>query len=377
MATSTTQRPGDPRLDDDLRDRVSLRLLDDPEVIEEPTDRAVARRAVARALAAEGVVATPTRWATIVRDLVDELVGLGPLEPLLRDPAVTDVVVNAPDEVWVDRGGALERVAVAFRSSDHVLATLRRVLGPRGVRLDRGHPWADAVLEGGIRLHALLPPLSDNPVVTLRRVPVITPSWDELEAAGSVTAEARALLREAVHTRANVAVVGPAGAGKTTLLSRLLSEVGGQRLVVIEDTPELRPEGSHAVHLHVRPPSPDGVGGVDVATLVRQALRMRPDRLVIGEVRGAEVADLLQAMNTGHAGSMTTVHANGARDALVRLGGMALLAGLPTRAVEAQLATALDVVVALSRHPDGSRCVDEIAEVEGERRPAVRIRWRR
>lgn len=355
----------DPVVDPGLREAVARRVTADPGVAAAPGDRVVLRRSVARALAAEGLVVGPTRWAAVVQSLVDHLGGLGPLEPLLRDPDVTDVMCNGPHEVWVDRGGRLRRVEADVGGDTALVALLRRVLGPLGVRLDRAHPFADAVLQGGIRLHALIPPLAERPLVTLRRVPAVVPTWEELVAGGSLTPEVVDRLRGAVADRRNLVVCGRAAVGKTTLLGRLLSEVDGDRVVIIEDAPELAVPDGHTVHLRVRPPTPDGIGGVDVATLVRNALRMRPDRLVVGEVRGAEVADMLQAMNTGHAGSLTTVHANGAADALVRLEGMALLAGLPLDAVRAQLASALDLVVGLDRGRDGVRRVARIVEVSG------------
>jgi pilus assembly protein CpaF len=358
-------RPGDgaPTVDPRLRDAVARRLREDAEVVRGRTDRAALRRAIARALAAEGVVAAPDVWARSVRDLVDELGGLGPLEALLRDPAVTDVMVNGPHEVHVERAGVLQRVAVRFEDTAHLERVLRRVLGPLGVRLDRSHPYADAVLPGGVRLHVIMPPLAEELSLTLRRVPAVVPSWDELASSGSVPEDAQALLLRAIEDRRNLVVCGRAGVGKTTLLARLLGAVADDRVVVIEDAPELRHPAPHTVHLRVRPSTPDGVGGVRVDTLVRNALRMRPDRLVVGEVRGREVADLLQAMNTGHDGSMTTVHANGAEEALVRLEGMALLAGVPLSAAQAQVAAAVDLVVALERARDGQRRIGAIVEV--------------
>ncbi|MFN2556203.1 MAG: CpaF family protein [Nitriliruptorales bacterium] len=347
-----------------LREAVAGRVLNDPDFAAAPADRGTLRTAVARALAAEGVVLAPPRWAQLVRDLVDELGGLGPLERLLRDPLVTDVMVNSPGEVWIDRCGRLERVEVGFTDDNHVLSVLARVLGPLGVRLDRAHPWADAVLPGGVRLHALLPPLTIHPTVTLRRVAPVVPSWGELAETGTVPPDAAALLRTAVTSRRNLVVCGRAGVGKTTLLARLLAEVDDDRVVIIEDAPELASPCPHVLTLRVRPPTPDGVGGVDVATLVRNALRMRPDRIVVGEVRGREVADMLQAMNTGHAGSMTTVHANSAVDALIRLEGMALLAGVPVAAARAQLATAVDLVVGLERKGDHGRRLAELVMVQ-------------
>lgn len=359
--TSTTTSAPDAR---QLRAAVARRLRDDIEVTSGRADRTVLRRAVARALAAEGVVAAPEVWARLVRDLVDDLGGLGPLEPLLRDPAVTDLMVNGHDEVHVERDGTLSRTSLTFDDDEHVVRVLSRALGPLGVRLDRSHPFADAVLPGGIRLHAILPPLVDRPTVTLRRVPAVVPSWEDLEAAGSVPPACRELLLEAVRDRRNLAVCGRAGVGKTTLLARLLSEVGEDRVVVLEDAPELRQPSPHTVHLRTRAASPEGIGRVDIAALLRNSLRMRPDRLVVGEVRGSEVADLLQAMNTGHDGSMTTVHANGASEALVRLEGMALLAGVPLAAARAQVAAALDLVVALDRDRRGRRRVAAITRVD-------------
>jgi pilus assembly protein CpaF len=361
-----------------LRTAVARRLRDDTEVLADGSDRSALRRAVARALAAEGIVAAPDVWARLVRDLVDELGGLGPLEALLRDPAVTDVMVNGPDEVHVERDGRVVPAGVRFEDDAHLTGVLRRVLGPLGVRLDRAHPYADAVLPGGVRLHAILPPLATRPTVTLRRVPAVVPTWEQLAAVGSVPDDLRALLLDAVAARRNLVVAGRAGVGKTTLLARLLAEVATDRVVVIEDAPELRHPAPHTVHLQVRPATPDGVGEVDVATLLRNALRMRPDRLVVGEVRGREVADLLQAMKTGHDGSMTTVHANGADEAIVRLEGMALLAGVPLDAARSQVAAALDLVVALDRDREGRRRVAAVVEVDLRRDGAgTRVRWSR
>jgi pilus assembly protein CpaF len=357
--------PADPlevRVDPALRAVVGRRLATDPDVVAAPHDRVVVRRAVARALAAEGIVVAPDRWAALVRAVVDELVGLGPLEQLLRDPAVTDVCCNGPDEVWVERAGVLARAAVTFEDDDHLRRIVARVLAPLGSRLDRGHPWVDAVLPGGVRIHALLPPLADHVTVTLRRVPAAVPTWDELVASGTLDRAAVDVLVAAVRERRNLVLCGRAGVGKTTLLARLLTEVGGDRVVVIQDAPELAHPAPHTVHLHVVPDGPDGAGGVTTRELVRNALRMRPDRLVVGEVRGVEVADLLEAMNTGHHGSATTVHANNATDARTRLVGMALQSGIPLGAAEAQVDAALDVVVALGRRGP-QRVVEEVLEV--------------
>jgi len=372
---STDLRGSRPLVDDRLRQAVLDRVAADTAAAAGPADRPSLRRAVARALAAEGVVLAPQAWARLVRDLVDEIAGLGPVEALLRDPRVTDVCCNGPDEVWVDRDGRLERTDVAFRDEDTMVGVIRRVLAPTGRRLDRGHPSVDAILRGGVRLHALLPPLAEAPVLTLRRVPAFVPTWEDMEATGMVPADLRAVLLAAVADRQNIVVAGRAGAGKTTLLRRLVGEVGHDRVVVLEDTPELGRPCRHAVALQTVEPGPDGTGGVTLDDLLRNALRMRPDRLVVGEVRGAEVAGLLQAMNTGHAGSLTTVHANGATDALVRLEGMALLSGTPLAAARAQIDSAVDLVVAVDR--DGrQRCVTEVVSVTGGADRTLTPLWR-
>jgi pilus assembly protein CpaF len=361
-----------------LRPAIAARLADDGEVLASGADRVVLRRAVARALAAEGVVAPPEVWAKLVRDLVDDLAGLGPLEELLRDPAVTEVMVNGAQTIHVEREGRLERSDRSFASDEELVAVVTRVLGPLGVRLDRARPYADAVLAGGLRLHVILPPLAERPTLTLRRIAAVVPTWDDLAASGSVPGEAADLLVELVRARRNLIVCGQAGAGKTTLLARLLAEVGDDRVIVIEDAPELVHPAAHTVHLRTRPMTADGVGEVSVAVLVRNAMRMRPDRIVIGEVRGAEVLDLLQAMNTGHDGSATTVHANGVDEAVVRLEGMALLAGVPQVAARAQVAAGVDALIALGRSRDGGRVLTGVATVESVRgRTVTGALWRR
>lgn len=363
---------------DGLRPTIAARVAGDAEVLVAGADRTVLRRAVARALAAEGVVAPPEVWAQLVRDLVDDLAGLGPLEELLRDPEVTEVMVNGADVVHVERGGRLERSGRTFASDDDLVTVVARVLGPLGIRLDRAHPYADAVLGGGLRLHVILPPLAERPTLTLRRVAAVVPDWTSLAASGSVPEEAAELLVELVRARRNLVVCGGAGAGKTTLLARLLAEVGDDRVLVIEDAPELSHPARHTVHLRTRPGTADGVGEVTVAMLVRNAMRMRPDRIVIGEVRGAEVLDLLQAMNTGHDGSATTVHANGVEEAIVRLEGMALLAGVPQAAARSQVAAGVDALIALGRARDGTRLLTGIASVEQVRgRATTGTLWRR
>ena len=366
-------------------DRVRQRVARDP-VLAGGAPAAGAHRveavrgAVARAVRDEGVLLPPGELTALVRELVDALAGLGPVETLLRDPAVTDVMLNGPGEIWVERAGRLERAEAVFADAEALREAVCRVIGPLGLRLDRARPWVDARLPDGSRLHAVLPPLApEGPLVTIRRFASVRWRWEDLLAEGALTDEAAGMLRAAVRDRRAIVCCGRTGAGKTTLLGLLLGEVGAdERVVVIEEAAELQPACPHVVRMEALPPNVDGAGEVTLRELVRQALRMRPDRIVVGEVRGAEVLDVLQALATGHEGCMTTVHARSAADALVRLEGMALLAGLPREAARAQLAATLDLVVVLARDPSGRRQVTEIAEVttaSGE--PAVRQVWRR
>jgi pilus assembly protein CpaF len=293
----------------------------------------------------------------VLRTLTRELTGAGPLDPLLADPAVTDVLVNGPGEVWVDRGGGLERVAVEFRDDDAVRRLAQRLAAPSGRRLDDAQPWVDARLAGGVRLHAVLPPVATGGTCLSLRVPRRRPlTLDELVAAGGVPPDGAALLDRLVTARTAFLVSGGTGSGKTTLLAALLSRVGpAQRLLLVEDSGELQPEHPHVVRLEARPPNVEGAGEVTLRDLVRQALRMRPDRLVVGEVRGAEVTELLAALNTGHEGGCGTLHANSALDVPPRLEALAGAAGMPRAALHSQLAAGLRVAVHLVRERDGGR----------------------
>jgi pilus assembly protein CpaF len=366
-------------------ERVRRRVAEDPALgttADAAPALATVRSAVARAVREEGVLLPPDELARLVREVTDALAGLGPVQPLLRDPAVTDVLVNGPDEVWVERDGRLERTSVRFADAAAVHAAALRVLAPLGLRLDRGRPWVDARLPDGSRLHALLPPLAPGgPVISVRRFAAVNHTWEALRRSGAVPAAAARLLRQAVAARRAIVCCGRTGTGKTTLLNLLLAEVGDdERVLIIEDAPELRPRCRHAVRLEARPPNAEGAGEVTIRDLVRQALRMRPDRIVVGEVRGPEVIDMLQALATGHEGCMTTVHARAADEALVRLEGMALLAGLPLSAARAQLGVGLDVLAVLSRGPDGRRGLVQIAEVrrrDGDGPLGVRQLWQR
>jgi pilus assembly protein CpaF len=312
---------------------------------------------VAAALRAEEGVLGDVEVLTLVDELRADLVGAGPLEPLLRDPGVTDVLVNGPAEVWVDAGAGLLRTAVTFPDGATVRRLAQRLAAAAGRRLDDASPYVDARLPGGIRLHAVLPPVAvGGPCLSLRLPRRRAFTLAELVAAGAVPGPGAALLAALVGARLAFLVTGGTGTGKTTLLSSLLSLVGPEeRLVLVEDSAELRPAHGHVVRLEARPPNVEGAGGITLHDLVRQALRMRPDRLVVGEVRGAEVVDLLAALNTGHEGGCATLHANAAADVPARLEALACAAGLSREAVHSQLAAALDVVVHLSRDAGGGR----------------------
>ncbi|MBU1226950.1 MAG: CpaF family protein [Actinobacteria bacterium] len=346
-------------------DRVTARL-----VASDVPLRKAALLAEARRIAAEEA---PLAGPGVADAAVDSLLGLGPLEVLLADPAVTDILVNGPDEVWVERAGTLEKSAVTMPDAAAIVAAVERVIAPLGLRLDHASPAVDARLPDGSRLHAVIPPASiDGPVVAIRRFTPVVPHLDALVACRGVRLDGAALLREAVTSRANILVSGGTGSGKTTLLNILSGEIpAGERVVTIEDSAELRLSG-HVVRLEARPPNAEGAGEITLQTLVRQALRMRPDRIVVGEVRGPEALDLIQAMSTGHAGSMGTVHANGPDEALWRLETLAASGSrrVPEEAVRRQLRSAVDLVVHMDR-VDGVRRVARVAQVEGDRLEAV------
>ncbi|MDT7572106.1 MAG: pilus assembly protein CpaF [Actinomycetota bacterium] len=316
--------------------------------------------------------------AGLVATLTSEIVGAGPLSGLLADPTTTDVLVNAPDEVWVDRGDGLSRTAVRFADEDAVRRLAQRMAATAGRRLDDAQPWVDARLPGGVRLHAILAPLAPAGTCVSLRVPrrrVFT--LDELVSVGSVPPDGAELLARLVRSRTAFLVTGGTGTGKTTVLSALLSLIEpGERLVVVEDASELRPATPHVVRLEARPPNLEGSGGVTLHDLVRQALRMRPDRLVVGEVRGPEVVDLLAALNTGHEGGCGTLHANSAAAVPARLEALAAPAGLGRDALHSQLASALRVVVHLTR-TNGTRRAAEVSVLArgADDRVSTRAAW--
>jgi pilus assembly protein CpaF len=313
-----------------------------------------------------GPAGTDGVWDTVSR-LAGEVLGAGPLEELLHQDGVTDVLVNGPGEVWVDRGRGVEPSGL-FLADEATIRTLAvRLAASCGRRLDDASPYADARLPDGTRVHAVLPPISaQGTCISLRVPPRRGFTLDRLVDLGALPAEGAALLRRIVAARLAFVVIGGTGSGKTSVLSALLSEVTpGERVVLVEDAAELRPEAPHVVRLEARAPNVEGVGAVPLDALVRQALRMRPDRLVVGEVRGREVVDLLAALNTGHSGGASTVHANRVEHVPARFEAMATAAGLDRAATHAQLAAGLDVVIALARGPDGHRGITGIAMLDG------------
>ncbi len=308
----------------------------------------------------------PLAADSLVEQVVDGLIGLGPLELLLRDQQVTDVLVNGPHQVFVEKEGELSAVPVTFVDDEAVVAAVERVIAPLGLRLDRASPMVDARLADGSRLHAVIPPAAvDHPIVAIRRFVATVASFEALEDKGAITAEQRRYLQEAVTLRRNIVVSGGTGTGKTTLLNILAGSIPpGQRVVTIEDAAELSLPG-HVVRLEGRPPNSEGKGEISLRMLLRSALRLRPDRIVVGEVRGPEALDMISALNTGHAGSMSTVHANSPDEALWRLETLALSGAerVGEMAVRRQLRSAVQTVVQLERS-SGLRRVGMVAEVE-------------
>ncbi|MUN38069.1 TadA family conjugal transfer-associated ATPase [Actinomadura litoris] len=323
---------------------------------------------VAAALRAEERLLGDREVLTLADELRADFVGAGPLEPLLRSPEITDVLVNGPREVWIDAGGGLVRTSLRFQDEATLRRLAQRLTAAAGRRLDDASPYADARLPGGIRLHAVLPPIAPSGTCLSLRLPRRQAfTLDELVERKTIPPEGAALLAALIESRARFLVTGGTGSGKTTLLSSLLSLADPtERLVLVEDSAELRPDHPHVVRLEARPPNVEGAGEVTLNDLVRQALRMRPDRLVVGEARGPEIAAFLQALNTGHEGGCGTLHANTAADVPARLEALACAAGLTREAVHSQLAAALDIVVHLVREPGGGR--RRVAEIHLLRR---------
>jgi pilus assembly protein CpaF len=305
----------------------------------------------------------------IVARVVDEVIGLGPIDGMIRDPSVSEVMVNAPDEVYFEREGIIYLSDIRFRDTEHIQRIIERIVAPLGRRVDESSPMVDSRLSDGSRVNVIIPPVSPkSPTITIRKFRSDKMTMDELVAAGTITPELAQFLKACVRLRLNTLISGGTGTGKTTFLNALSAYIpDSERIVTIEDPTELKLQQPHVVSLEARPPNIDGKGEITQRDLLRNTLRMRPDRIIIGEVRGSEAFDMLNAMNTGHEGSLSTVHANSPRDALARVENMVLMANLdlPDRAIREQVSSALHLMVQLARFTDGVRRVTHVTEVTG------------
>jgi pilus assembly protein CpaF len=352
--------------------RFHKRLIDELEAEKlesmPPDKRREAVQEAVKALLARESLNALVRDAVAAR-VVDEVVGLGPLEPLLHDSSISEVMVNAPDEVYFERDGIMYQSDVRFRDINHVMQIVERIIAPLGRRVDESSPMVDARLADGSRVNVIIPPLAPkSPTMTIRKFLRSKLTMDDLVGVGSLTAEVGQFLGACVELRLNVLVSGGTGTGKTTLLNALSASIPeSERILTIEDPLELQLQQPHVISLEARPPNVDGRGEVTQRELLRNALRMRPDRILIGEVRGGEAFDMLNAMNTGHEGSVSTIHANSPRDGLARLENMVLMANLdlPVRAIREQISSALHLVLQIARFRDGGRRITHITEVSG------------
>jgi pilus assembly protein CpaF len=317
----------------------------------------------------ENIPLTRLERERLVVEIQHETLGLGPLEPLLQDPTISDILVNGPDRVYIEKKGILYKTEVFFKDDDHLMAIIERIVSKVGRRIDESTPMVDARLPDGSRINVIIPPLAiDGPAVSIRRFGVDPLRMENLLANNTLTEEMARLCDAMVRARLNILVSGGTGVGKTTLLNILTASVPDKdRIVTIEDSAELILQQEHVVRLETRPPNIEGRGTVTQRDLVRNALRMRPDRIVVGEVRGGEALDMLQAMNTGHDGSISTIHANSPRDAVSRLETMVLMAGfdIPSKAIREQMSSAVDVIIQMARMSDGTRKVVKVTEVTG------------
>jgi pilus assembly protein CpaF len=317
----------------------------------------------------QGVPFSASERERLANEVLDEVFGLGPLEPLLKDPTVNDILVNTYESVYVERGGVLEKTNVSFKDNTHLMHIIDKIVSSVGRRVDESAPMVDARLADGSRVNIIIPPLAvDGPILSIRRFGTTPLTADDLLSYGEYTPQMLDILQKAVKARLNIVISGGTGSGKTTLLNVLSGFISErERIVTIEDSAELQLKQAHVVRLECRPPNVEGKGGVRQRELVINALRMRPDRIVVGEVRGEEALDMLQAMNTGHDGSVTTVHANSPRDALSRIETMCMMANLnlPEKAVRQQIAAAIQLIVQISRLSDGSRRITHVTEITG------------
>ncbi len=372
--TPPRQAPADGSFRDDLLRTLHSRLIQHASVAEiEKLPAARRRQTLARA--AEALIEREAPHLSfairreVLDDLLDEVLGFGPLEKLLRDPTVSDIVVNGAQQVYLERQGRLERVELRFRDDEHLLDIIHRIVSTVGRRVDDSSPMVDARLPDGSRVNAIIPPLAlKGPMLSIRRFGAHRLNVADLVALKALPQEAAEFLQAAVKAKLNILVSGGTGSGKTTLLNALSAYIpAGERIITIEDTAELQLQQEHVGSLESRPPNVEGKGQVTIRDLLRNALRMRPNRILIGECRGEEALDMLQAMNTGHAGSMTTLHANSPRDALSRLEMMVMMSGLelPLRAIRQQIASSVNLIIQVSRVSGGGRKVVSVTEVTG------------
>jgi pilus assembly protein CpaF len=358
----------------DLKSTIHKKLVDRLDlstVSEIPTEQlsGIIKTVVESLITNEGIPLTRAERDRLVVEIQHETLGLGPLEPLLQDPDVADILVNGPNQVYIEKHGKLIRTEVAFKDDDHLMSVIERIVSKVGRRVDESSPLVDARLPDGSRVNVIIPPLSlDGPSVSIRRFGISPLKMENLIENQSLTEDMARTFGGMIKARLNILVSGGTGAGKTTLLNILSASIPDtERIVTIEDSAELILQQDHVVRLETRPANIEGKGNVTQRDLVRNALRMRPDRIIVGEVRGGEALDMLQAMNTGHDGSISTIHANAPRDALARLETMVLMAGydLPTRAIREQMSSALNVMIQVARLSDGTRKIVKVSEVTG------------
>lgn len=357
----------------DLKTRVQNKLLSELDPSMDITRTDEVRRTIQdlfeQILAEENIVLSRPERARLFEQIAAEILGFGPLQPLLEDDTITEIMVNGPKNVYVERKGKLHRVPVTFENNDHVMRIIDRIVAPLGRRIDESSPYVDARLQDGSRVNAVIPPISlVGPTLTIRKFSKNPITVDQLIQFGSISPEAIQFLKACVEARLNILISGGTGSGKTTLLNVMSGFIpGDERIITIENAAELQLRQEHVVTLESRPPNIEGRGEITIRDLVINSLRMRPERIIVGECRGGETLDMLQAMNTGHDGSMTTAHANSPRDALARVETMCLMAGmdLPVRAIREQVASAIDVICQQERMRDGTRKVTTITEVSG------------
>jgi len=341
-----------------------------------PQRRARLERVVGRMVSREGPVLSTAERTRLIRRVIDEAIGLGVLEPLLADPSVTEIMVNGPEEVYIEREGRLERAEITFTDETQLYQTIDRIVSQVNRRVDESSPMVDARLPTGERVNVIIPPLAlRGPTMTIRRFPRLF-TLDQLVGMASIDRPTEQLLRLCVRGKLNVVISGGTGAGKTTMLNAMSAAVPpGERIITVEDNAELRLQQPHVVTLEARPANVEGKGEVAIRDLVRNSLRMRPDRIIVGEVRGAETLDMLQALNTGHEGSLVTVHANSCDDAIHRLETLATMSDLhiPFEALRDQINSAIHMIVQVDRYPDGKRRVSEVSLVASSRREPFRL----